>query len=78
MARHVRGGAGARDLSFSPRSAFSMTSSRASPEVLGAASKMRPQLHSSLAGTTPSPQAGIALEGVVIPVLVAAAPPCVP
>jgi hypothetical protein len=38
----------------------------------------RPQLHSSLAGTTPSPQAGIALEGVVIPVLVAAALPCVP
>jgi hypothetical protein len=34
----------------------------------------RPQLHSSLAGTTPSPQAGTAGEGV----LVAAAPPCVP
>jgi 'Cold-shock' DNA-binding domain len=30
---------GAGDLSFSPRSAFSMTSSRASSGVLGAASK---------------------------------------
>ena len=36
------------------------------------------QLHSSLAVTTPSPQAGIAGEGMVIPVLVAAVPPCVP
>jgi hypothetical protein len=37
-----------------------------------------PQLHSSLAVTMPSPQAGMAGEGVVIPALVAAAPPLVP
>ena len=33
------------------------------------------QLHSSLAVTMPSPQAGVAGDGVVIPALVAAGPP---